>query len=388
MKKAIAIILMITLLISFMPNLCFGESEEQKKKSDAYKDTISEKDAQMQVYLNEYDALSEKGEVNYGGHTAYPRGTPSTGSAIATLGSAILTVFPKVASMLMTSLIHSKTVEGGYELTPDGPFTIENLVFGMIEIFDANYFSYNSNLINTSLKQNVQVWYATVRIIAIAASLITLIYMGIRMAISTTASDKAKYKSMLMDWIFSFILIFILHYIVVIASNLSTSLTFLFTANADQITLEEQIISDRTNRMAITNGWNMTLEAILYTMLVFYQIRFFLMYLKRLLVIGFLLVIAPLITITYAIDRAGDNKSQIFSFWIKEMLVNIFIRPFHAFFYMVFIYSAGAIAVASPVIAVFFFMALSRGEKIVKGLFGLRGLQTINSMSEYFKLKR
>ena len=123
-------------------------------------------------------------------------------------------------------------------------------------------------------------------------------------------------------------------------------------------------------------------------MLVFYELRFFLMYMKRLFVIGFLIVISPLITITYAIDRAGDNRSQVFNTWFKEIAVNICIQPLHALLYMVFIYSAGSIATAAPLVAVIFLMALSRGEKIVKGIFNLRGLSTIHSMSETLKLRK
>ena len=130
------------------------------------------------------------------------------------------------------------------------------------------------------------------------------------------------------------------------------------------------------------------MQTVIYFMLVFYELRFFIMYMKRLFTIGFLLVISPLITITYAIDRAGDNRSQVFNSWFKEIAVNICIQPLHALLYMVFIYSADRLVMEAPIIAIVFLMALSRGEKIVKGIFGLRGLQTIHSMSETLKLRR
>ena len=135
-------------------------------------------------------------------------------------------------------------------------------------------------------------------------------------------------------------------------------------------------------------GWDSITQTIIYFVLVFYQARFFIMYVKRFFTIGFLIVISPLITVTYAIDRAGDNRSQVFQSWGKELAVNLFIQPLHAFLYMVFMFIAEEIAVAAPIFAIIFLMALSRGEKIVKAIFNLRGMSTIHSMSETLKLKK
>ena len=41
------------------------------------------------------------------------------------------------------------------------------------------------------------------------------LYVGIRMAISSVAEEKAKYKKMLVDWVVSLGLLFVLHYIMV-----------------------------------------------------------------------------------------------------------------------------------------------------------------------------
>ena len=125
----------------------------------------------------------------------------------------------------------------------------------------------------------------------------------------------------------------------------------------------------------------------MYWVLVFYQLKFFFLYLKRFLTVGFLIVIAPLITVTYSIDKAGDGKAQAFSSWIKEFLVNVFIQPLHAILYLLFMTVAYEIALVSPIIAIIFFAGLSRGEKIVKELLHIRGLTSIHSMSETFGMK-
>ena len=58
-------------------------------------------------------------------------------------------------------------------------------------------------------------------------------------------------------------------------------------------------------------------STIVYCMMVFQTISFLIMYIKRMLTIGFLIIIAPLITITYAIDKMGDGKSQVLDAWLK-----------------------------------------------------------------------
>ncbi len=63
------------------------------------------------------------------------------------------------------------------------------------------------------LRQIIAGWYVTLRTIAVVGLLSVLIYIGIRIIISSTASDKAKYKQRLIDWVVAFCLLFFMHYI-------------------------------------------------------------------------------------------------------------------------------------------------------------------------------
>lgn len=78
------------------------------------------------------------------------------------------------------------------------------------------------------------------------------------------------------------------------------------------------------------------------------------MYFKRFLSVGFLIIISPLITITYSIDKAGDGKAQAFGTWLREMVFNIFIQIIHAVIYIVFIFSAAEIAKQIPLLGILF----------------------------------
>ena len=84
-------------------------------------------------------------------------------------------------------------------------------------------------------------------------------------------------------------------------------------------------------------------------------------------------MIAPLICVTYPIDTMGDNEAQAFKNWTKQMITQVFLQAIHLLIYVVFIYSAGEIAVRAPIVAIMFFAALSNGEKIVRKAFKVQG---------------
>lgn len=68
-------------------------------------------------------------------------------------------------------------------------------------------------------------------------------------------------------------------------------------------------------------------------------------------------------------------------------MVNVFIQPFHAIWYFIMMNSAYVIFEKAPILALVFIVALSRGEKIVKQMFGLRGKKSIHSISDTFKFR-
>ena len=74
--------------------------------------------------------------------------------------------------------------------------------------------------------------------------------------------------------------------------------------------------------------------------------------------------------------------------WFKEYSINAFIQPLHAAIYIVFIASAREIFTVAPLLAVIFFAALSRTERIVKNILGMRKMSSIHSMSGYLPIKK
>lgn len=282
-------------------------------------------------------------------------------------------------------------------------FTIEDMLFGRFDLFDINFLKvsnttskYDVPSTNAIIKKNVAGWFYALRNFSIVALLAVLIFIGIMMAISTIASDRAKYKKMLTNWFVSFAIVMILPYIMAIVLNLSEVCVNTVRNVAERI-VTEQIATDEIEQTKGLNfekillygrantdgkgfegfwtklhaayGWTGLALFVVYVILVIYQMKFFFMYLKRLFSVAFLIVISPLITITYSIDKARDNQAQAYKTWLKEFLVNAFIQPLHALVFMIFMYSVYGIMERAPLLAIIFLGALSRGEMMVRKIF-------------------
>ena len=87
----------------------------------------------------------------------------------------------------------------------------------------------------------------------------------------------------------------------------------------------------------------------------------------------FLIIISPLVTVTYAIDKVGDNRAQAFTTWFKELFSKYMVQVVHAITYIIFIAAAGEIARTMPLLAAFFLWAMGKAEIIIRNVIGLQG---------------
>ena len=130
--------------------------------------------------------------------------------------------------------------------------------------------------------------------------------------------------------------------------------------------------SKTDSQMAVTRaGYN-----VIYVVLVIYTIIFCFTYLKRVIYMAFLTIIAPLVAITYPIDKMNDGKAQAFDMWFKEYLFNLLIQPMHLILYTVLIGAAMDFAsqnIFYVVVALGFFMP---AEKLLRRFFGFEKAQT------------
>ena len=328
-------------------------------------------------------------------------------------GSAIMDIMDGVAGLLfyplklmiigvgtaIRVLVGAITALGG-----DPIWSIDEIIFNQSELTSINFFEIpdNPGTIQT-IRTNVATWYYVMRNLAIVILLGILIYVGIRMAISTVASDEAKYKKMLKDWVVSIALLFVLHYIMIFTINFNNILVDIIDNARGFINNRENTtwVGDKTDAMLglvgnsgssdgfdnalnvfLENSWSISFSsgfgsAIIYVILVGVTIIFLIMYIKRMLTIGFLIIISPLITITYSIDKMGDGKSQALNAWLKEFVFNVLIQPFHCIIYTVFAGIAMDLVIedrtlASAVLAIIMIIFIFTAEKIVKKIFNFQ----------------
>lgn len=187
----------------------------------------------------------------------------------------------------------------------------------------------------------------------------------------------AKYKKMLMSWVTGFILLWILPYLVRTIFWISDWFTsFIYNAvesDNGSTGIELDILNDSWNNFWGARGIDKLAHVVLYYAVVFYEIKFFLMYLKRVFEVFFLMIISPLVCMLYPIDKIGDGRSQSYNIWFQTLLSQILLRPIHLLIYAIFMITANAIAVEYPIVGVLFFTALSNGEKIIKKIIGIAG---------------
>lgn len=277
--------------------------------------------------------------------------------------------------------------------TPEAIFSNEvpSLDVNFINPKQWNNDAMNNRSVTLALHSTIANWYIALRNLSIVALLSILLYVGIRMVISSTASDKSKYKQMLIDWIVALCIVFFIHYLMsfiltvtdMITQGLAASseITVQIKDGADPITFNTDLIGVcRIQTQYEDLGARLT-YLILYIALVIYTIMFTWTYVKRAILMAFLTLIAPLVAITYPIDKISDGKAQAYGMWLKEFIFNALLQPFHLIIYTVFLGSSVEIAVENPIYAILFLAFIIPAEKILRKMFGFEKSSTAGSMS-------
>lgn len=240
-----------------------------------------------------------------------------------------------------------------------------------------------------ALKDNIARWYIALRTFALVGLLSVLLYLGIRIVLSSaSAQNKAKYQSMLKDWLVAICILFVLHYLMAFMLSFTSKINDMFSANvlvsstdssmpslpSDKIMNEvrNQIGDSFDNAyMGETAGFTL-----MYLVLVILTGAFTFQYVKRVVYMAFLTMIAPLIALTYPIDKVKDGKAQAFSFWLREYIVNCLIQPVHLLLYTLLISNAIDFATENVLYAIIALTFIMPAEKIIKQMFGLNSQQS------------
>ena len=276
------------------------------------------------------------------------------------------------------------------------------------------------------LRSTVSNWYNVLRDISLVALLSILVYIGIRILISSTANDKAKYKQMLTDWVVAICLLFTMQYIMSFSNLIVEKVTDVikdinysnktiqilpdkkgkvserlkkdYGYTDDQIEFVEDESGERvknddgedliywhTNLMGIARlnaqmgraeSSNYAGYTIMFMVLVFFTLFFIFTYLKRVIYMAFLTLIAPLVAMTYPLDKMGDSKAQAFNMWFKEYIFNLLIQPMHLILYTILVTSAFELASKNMIYSLVALGFMIPAEKLLRKFFGFEKAHT------------
>ena len=290
------------------------------------------------------------------------------------------------------------------------------------------------------LRPVISKWYFALRNLAIVALLSILVYIGIRILISSSADDKAKYKQRMMDWLVAMCLLFFMHYIMAFAVKLTEEITkavnsmnepyyitfgdsdsklkdykyeagsgdsegeniFNVSDELGKTLYDNNIITDYNGKYIFMWPTNLTGKArielqleptedlteddiemrqfgytVIYLALVMYTILFLFRYLKRVMMLAFLTIIAPLMAMTYPLDKLQDGSAQGFNTWLKEYIFNLLIQPVHLILYTVLIGASMDLVADNIVFALVALGFILQAEKILRKFFGFEKASTV-----------
>lgn len=290
------------------------------------------------------------------------------------------------------------------------------------------------------LRPTISKWYFALRNLAIVALLSILVYIGIRILISSSADDKAKYKQRMVDWLVAMCLLFFMHYIMAFAVKMTEEIIKAVNSVNDPYYItfgdsdsklkdykyeagsgdsegenifnvsdglgktlhDNNIITDYNGKYIFMWPTNLTGKArielqleptddlteddiemrqfgytVIYLALVMYTILFLFRYLKRVMMLAFLTIIAPLMAMTYPLDKLQDGSAQGFNTWLKEYIFNLLIQPVHLILYTVLIGASMDLMADNIVFALAALGFILQAEKILRKFFGFEKASTV-----------
>ena len=403
MKKIVTSLLIVVLLFNFIccRSVVYADPDTPAEKNP-YTDPASPSNEGPTELIESGTASQKQGSST--------KVTLGVGNAFATGVGMITGIVARIINIFIIQIDFMMGVMTSCEETTDTGtetqfwFTLDRVVFNRIPLFNANFFEtedykvgdsleLEANNTNVEIKNGIIDVYKICRSLATIISLLVLIYIAIRMAISTVASDQAKYKKMFTSWVESIVILFCMVYIMIAVLSIGDTLTGIFynirceliKSNQGYGVFEDTVRSQIWGKIFTLSGLQLTLWSIIYWCLLFSEIKFFWLYAKRLLMMGLLITVSPLIIITYSIDKAGDGRAQVFSSWMKEFVVNALIQPLHALIYLIFVLTANTIAIQAPLVALALLMSMGSVERMVKVVFDLKGLATLRGVNKFMK---
>ena len=236
----------------------------------------------------------------------------------------------------------------------------------------------------TILQGIIASWYKALRRIALVGLLSVLVYIGIRIVLSSSsAQDSSKYKKMLLDWVIAICILFMLHYLMNLTIITVKGISNFFKPSVIGADSEDILMSNVRNSVANALSFSEAIvQVVIYDILAVYTVIFSIQYFKRTIYLAFLTMIAPLITLTYPLDKIKDSKAQAFDMWLKDYIFFTLLQVVHLLVYWVLLGSSLDLAKEGNwIFAIIALGFLTQAEKIIKKMFGFEKSSSMGALA-------
>lgn len=276
--------------------------------------------------------------------------------------------------------ILSAAATGEAVFSAEDSISLGNIFSQKYAITNVNMFSDDEEYSNTDLKlnlrENVRAWYLSVRNIAITLMVIVLVYIGVRSLANLTSGDIkkiAKSKEIILNWTVAMVLLFVMHFFIVMVLEIGDELIKFMknSASEDLLNAEREVFQNVLIKMFDGGTGDRLVLVLTFWGMAFYNVTYFFIYVKRMIVINFYIVISPIICVTYPIDKVKDSRAQGFTNWTKKFIADVIMAPIHYLVYIIIFSSMDAIIIKFPILILPAYYMIGEAYKITKMAFQL-----------------
>ena len=371
MKRFLAIFLAFNLIFNFL--------------SFSYADTIDTlKNTEIGTEIENIESLNKpSGDANLEVEEYQDDGTSiGKGGILDTILDWILGVFEILYTPLMALIIQFPTIDG--------------CIFNTESFFKLSFFDANPSGTAAAIQSMLSAVYNAFRYLVTAAYIVILVYLAIRMMLSSIGRQKAHYKELFKHWLVGLLILFSFHWVMAFIIWISNVITDIFAnlsvsllGNASYVApvkfdsgshpITNFVFSRIHFAVAPVLGILDPLLRPLLLMIFFGSVlSIIITYFKRLFTISILILTFPLVALSYVFDKIGDRKAQTLAIWLKEFTVNVMLQPIHALIltFISVLFSTGisgkglfAPNLIGAVMSLFALRLIPTGEELLKKLF-------------------
>ena len=187
------------------------------------------------------------------------------------------------------------------------------------------------------LRASFALTYYTVFMVAIGVTFIAGLVAAIMSIVTVLGAKKARYKELTVVWLKGIVLTLLTTTIIIAVIKFNgfivNTIYDVLSKSAPQTVSIYQNVRERAYAFNPMVGF---LGLAMYSMMVWYTLRFTVTYLRRLVYILFLSLLGTIIPIYGTFQTIIKGKSDVYTKWYKEFFINVLVQSLHALTFTVF----------------------------------------------------